>query len=103
VNALTKIDAIRRAHGVRVNQRQCQSQNETYDSKMVLHLHLGCLTVCVTRKWAGVDSVREQRKLEARKLLKKAAESHLSGARFVSLRFVVPDSLTCKRPARKLD
>ena len=43
----------------------------------------GGLTVCVTRKWVGVDSLWEQKKLEARKLLKKAAESHLSGARFV--------------------
>ncbi len=28
------------------------------------------LTDCVTRGWAGVDSVREQKKLEARKCLK---------------------------------
>jgi LSD1 subclass zinc finger protein len=41
-------------------------------------------TVCVTRKWAGVDSVWEQEKLEARKMLENRAESHLSGARFVS-------------------
>jgi hypothetical protein len=33
--------------------------------------------------WAGVDSAWEQEKPEARKMLKKAAESHLSGARFV--------------------
>jgi hypothetical protein len=31
-----------------------------------------------------VDSVWEQKKLEARKMLENAAESHLSGARFVS-------------------
>jgi hypothetical protein len=43
-----------------------------------------CLTVCVTRWWAGVDSVSEQEKLEARKMLENAAESHTSGARFVS-------------------
>jgi hypothetical protein len=30
--------------------------------------------------WAGVDSVWEQEKLEARKMLKNAAESHTSGA-----------------------
>ena len=42
-----------------------------------------CRTVCVTCVWAGVDSVREQEKLEARKMLENAAESHTSGARFV--------------------
>jgi len=31
-----------------------------------------------------VDSVWEQEKLEARKILENAAESHTSGARFVS-------------------
>jgi hypothetical protein len=41
------------------------------------------LTVCVTCVWAGVDSVWEQEKLEARKMLENAAESHTSGARFV--------------------
>jgi len=41
------------------------------------------LTVCVTRKWAGVDSVWKQKKLEARKMLEKRVDSHLSGARFV--------------------
>jgi hypothetical protein len=33
--------------------------------------------------WAGVDSVWEQGKLEARKMLENGAESHTSGARFV--------------------
>jgi len=37
--------------------------------------------------WAGVDSAWEQKKLEARKILENAAESHTSGARFVSLLF----------------
>jgi len=41
------------------------------------------LTVCVTCVWAGVDSVWEQEKLEARKMLENGAESHTSGARFV--------------------
>jgi hypothetical protein len=41
------------------------------------------LMACVTRKWAGVDSAWEQRKLEAWKMLENGAESHLSGARFV--------------------
>jgi hypothetical protein len=34
--------------------------------------------------WAGVDSAWEQEKLEARKMPENAAESHASGARFVS-------------------
>ena len=38
--------------------------------------------------WAGVDSVWEQEKLEARKMLENAAESHTSGARFVSWHFI---------------
>jgi hypothetical protein len=38
------------------------------------------LTVCVTCVWAGVDSAWEQEKLEARKMLENAAESHTSGA-----------------------
>jgi hypothetical protein len=42
-----------------------------------------CPTVCVTCVWAGVDSVWEQEKPEARKMLENAAESHTSGARFV--------------------
>jgi hypothetical protein len=42
-----------------------------------------CPTVCVTCVWAGVDSLWEQDKLEARKMLENAAESHTSGARFV--------------------
>jgi hypothetical protein len=33
-----------------------------------------------------VDSAWEQKKLEARKMLENAAESHTSGARFVSRR-----------------
>jgi len=41
------------------------------------------LTVCVTCVWAGVDNAWEQKKLEARKMLENAAESHTSGARFV--------------------
>jgi len=45
--------------------------------------------------WAGVDSVWEQEKLEARKMPENAAESHTSGARFVS-RVVVQDTLTVK-------
>jgi len=55
------------------------------------------LTVSVTRKWAGFDSAWEQEKLEARKLLEKCAESHLSGARIVRRFFIVQDSLSEKR------
>ncbi len=33
--------------------------------------------------WAGVDSAWEQKKLEARKMLENAADSHTSTARFV--------------------
>jgi hypothetical protein len=41
---------------------------------------LDCPTVCVDVHWAGVDSAWEQEKLEARKMLENAAESHTSGA-----------------------
>jgi hypothetical protein len=41
-------------------------------------------TVGVTGAGVGVDSAWEQRKLEARKMLEKAAESPASSARFVS-------------------
>ena len=47
------------------------------------------LTVCVTGAGAGVDSAREQRKLEARKMLENAADSPASSARFVSHLFVM--------------
>jgi hypothetical protein len=40
-------------------------------------------TVCVTGAGAGVDKIREQEKLEARKMLQNGDESHLSCARFV--------------------
>ena len=51
----------------------------------MLYLSRNRPTVCVTCVWAGVDSVWEQEKPEARKMLdaKRAAESHTSGARFV--------------------
>jgi len=45
------------------------------------------LQVIGTCVWAGVDSAWEQEKLEARKMLENAAESHTSGARFVGLPF----------------
>jgi len=47
-----------------------------------------CPTVCVTGRWAGVDSAWEQEKLEARKMLENGDESHLSSARFVRRLFV---------------
>jgi len=40
-------------------------------------------TVCVSRWWAGRDSLREQKKPEARKTLENGDESHQSAARFV--------------------
>jgi len=46
-----------------------------------------CPTVCVTGAGAGVDSVWEQEKLEARKMLENAAESPASSARFISRRY----------------
>jgi hypothetical protein len=46
--------------------------------------------------WAGVDSVWEQEKLEAWKMLENAAESHTSGARFVGLPLWVQDTFTKK-------
>ena len=46
--------------------------------------------------WAGVDSVWEQEKLEARKMLENAAESHTSGARFVGTLLTFEDSLPLK-------
>jgi hypothetical protein len=49
-------------------------------------------TVCVTCVWASVDSLWEQEKLEARKMLENAADSHTSGARFVG-RFFYYDHL----------
>jgi hypothetical protein len=61
--------------------------------------YIGGLTVCATVPersewdtcvWAGVDNAWEQEKLEARKMLENAAESHTSGARFVGT------LLTCK-------
>jgi len=54
------------------------------------------LTACVTGGGAGVDNVREQEKLEARKMLENATESPPSSARFVGARsvFTTPYFLT---------
>jgi len=43
--------------------------------------------------WAGVDSVWEQKKLEARKILENAAESPASSARFVGTLFIIQNYL----------
>ncbi len=48
--------------------------------------------------WAGVDSVWEQEKTEARKMLENAAESHTSGARFVGR--TLPNRILVGRRAR---
>ena len=53
----------------------------------------GVPTVCVTCVWAGVDSAWEQEKLEARKMLENAAESHTSGARGVGQPADLPELL----------
>ena len=57
------------------------------------------LQVIGTCVWVGVDSAWEQKKLEAWKMLENAAESHTSGARFVSLRLfaIHPFSLGIRR------
>jgi len=52
----------------------------------ITDLAFGSPTVCVTCVWAGEDNAWEQEKLEARKMLENAAESHTSGARFVGQR-----------------
>ena len=46
--------------------------------------------------WAGWDSVWEQEKLEARKMLENAAESHTSGARGVGQPADLPEPLLKK-------
>jgi len=50
-------------------------------------------TGCVTCVWAGVDSVWEQEKLEARKMLENRAESPASSARFVRRCLLVQHSV----------
>jgi hypothetical protein len=64
---------------------------------------LGCLTVCVSGLWAGRDSLREQKKLQARKMLENAAESHKSTARFVRQPYGTPDSIAMKRLCGNFD
>jgi len=48
---------------------------------LILHFATSGLMICVTGAGADVDSVWEQEKLEARKMLKNAAESPASSAR----------------------
>jgi len=47
------------------------------------------------------EAVQPEKMIRRRKLLEIAAESPASGARFVGLRAILLDSLTCKRTARK--
>lgn len=56
------------------------------------------LTVSVTGRWAGADSALEQEKPEAIKMLdaKRAAETHLSSARFVQRLYVNVDVIAIK-------
>ena len=49
------------------------------------------LTVCVAREWAGVDSVREQEKLEAKKKLENAARAKRSPTRPMHLGMMAGD------------
>ena len=49
--------------------------------------------VWVIRVWASMDSVWDQEKLEARKMLENAAESHTSGARGVGQPADLPELL----------
>ena len=53
------------------------------DSFLIVDLRYGCLTVCITGRWAGVDSAREQKKLETRKTLENSDEIQLFSACFV--------------------
>jgi hypothetical protein len=73
------------AQETRATARMTVSNVLDFIFSLVSRLEDKRLTVCVTRKWAGVDSLWEQKKLEARKMLENAAESHTSGARFVGL------------------
>ena len=59
----------------------CKTQNANLKTNLILEtaLRLECKflpTVCVTCGWAGVDKAWEQEKLEARKMLENATESH---------------------------
>jgi len=51
--------------------------------------------------WAGWDSVREQEKLEARKMPVNRADSHPSAARFVGRFYLLSDSLAFTRRSAK--
>ena len=55
-------------------------------------------TACVTCVWAGVDSVWEQEKLEARKMPVNRVESHTSGARCVRRRHLDAASSFLRSP-----
>ena len=65
------------------------SQNAELAFALAFALYAKRLTVCVTCVWAGVDNAWEQENLEARKMPVNRAESHTSGARFVSPLFAV--------------
>ena len=54
-----------------------------------ISFHPLTLQVIGSRWWAGVDSLREQEKPEARKILVSRDESHQSAARFVSQPFAI--------------
>jgi len=55
---------------------------------------MGCPTACVSGVWASEENIREQEKLEARKMLAVgAADSHKSIARFVGQCLFSKDNL----------
>ncbi len=70
---------------MRANDSVGYAQMEFRDPWMVSQARQGIL-VCVSGLWVGVDSIREQKNIEARKLLVNRAESHKSAARFFRLR-----------------
>jgi len=78
-------------------------KNRDGDSKALLFLLLGCLTVCVTGAGEGVDSAWEQKKLGARKMLEKPHRTLASSARCVGRFWIVQDSLPERRQHRQLD
>jgi hypothetical protein len=68
--------------------------NLTLQRNYLLSLFLGfstVSTVCVTGRWAGVDSAWEQEKPEARKMLENGDESPPSSARGVSPHLIFMD------------
>ena len=75
---------------------------------IITNLHeieIGNLTVCVTCVWAGVDSVWEQEKLEARKCLKmpqnptRQVHALLAGVFAIKSLWITPESFSSSQAA----